>query len=351
MLAVTFPEANRIELVDVPVPRPGPGEVLVRVHASMVCATDLKVLTGRFPGVRYPHIPGHEWSGEVVETGGGVEDVAPGTRVGIEVHVGCGRCSRCLEGMYNICERYGDREAGHAHVGFTIPGGLAEYCAVPARAVHRLPEEVGYDQGAFTDNVGIALWAVERAELRPGERVLVVGPGAIGLLALQIAKGTAGRVAVAGTRATRLGLAERLGADALVDTRQSPDPVAAVRDALGGPPDAVIEFAGTKDAAELALRSCRRGGRVVLGGSTGLGTRLDIELSTIVRGQLDVRGALANPRWVSRRGLELIRSGAVQVEPLIGSHYPLLRFEDAWSEFFEGREALRVMLHPTGGAA
>ncbi|MDA8343917.1 MAG: alcohol dehydrogenase catalytic domain-containing protein [Thermaerobacter sp.] len=351
ILAVTFPEVNRVELRDVPVPSPGPGEALVRVWSTTICATDMKILTGKFPGVRYPHIPGHEWSGEVVEVGPGVGDLAPGTRVGIEVHVGCGHCQRCLEGMYNLCEHYGNRSEGHAHVGFTIPGGLAEYAVVPRRAMHILPDGVSYDEGAFTDNVGIALWAVERAEIRPGERVLVIGPGAIGLLALRIASLQAGRTAIAGTRADRLALGLQMGADATVDVAKEGDAAAAVRQALGGPADVVIEFAGTADAAQLALAACRRGGRVVLGGSTGIGTTLQIELATIVRGNLDVRGSLANPRWVSRRGLELIRSGMVDVRPLITHHFPLREFEAAWSTFFERKgSAIRVMLHPSGGA-
>ncbi len=351
ILAVTFPEVNRIELRDVPVPAPGPGEALVRVQSTTICATDMKILTGRFPGVRYPHIPGHEWAGEVVEVGPGVRDLAPGARVGIEVHVGCGHCQRCLEGMYNLCEHYGDRGEGHAHVGFTIPGGLAEYAVVPRRAMHLLPEGVSYDEGAFTDNIGISLWAVERAELRPGERVLIIGPGAIGLIALRIASLQAGRTVIAGTREDRLRLALQMGADAAVDVSRESDPAAAVRAALGGPADAVIEFAGTADAAQLGLAACRRGGRVVLGGSTGLGASLQMELATIVRGHLDVRGSLANPRWVSRRGLELLRSRTVDVNPLITHHFPLSEFETAWSTFFERKgSAIRVMLHPSGGA-
>lgn len=351
ILAVTFPEVNRIELRDVPVPTPGQGEALVRVWSSTICATDMKILTGKFPGVRYPHIPGHEWAGEVVEMGPQVSDLAPQDRVGIEVHVGCGHCQRCLEGMYNLCEHYGEIPEGHAHVGFTIPGGLAEYAVVPRRAMHMLPDGVSYDEGAFTDNVGIALWAVERAEIKPGERVLIVGPGAIGLLALRIASLQAGRTVIAGTREDRLQLALQFGADAAVDVRGEGDAATAVREALGGPADAVIEFAGTAEAAQLALAVCRRGGRVVLGGSTGLGTTMQVELSTIVRGHLDVRGSLANPRWVSRRGLELIRSGVVDVRPLITHHFALQEFETAWSTFFERKgSAIRVMLHPTGGA-
>jgi L-iditol 2-dehydrogenase len=350
MLAVEVSEPGRMGLrEDVPVPEPGPGEALVRVRATTICATDKKILDGRFPGVRYPHIPGHEWSGEVVATGPGVA-LRPGARVGVEVHVGCGQCGPCLEGRYNLCENYGRREMGHAHIGFTVPGGLAEYAAVPARALHELPEGVSFEEGAFTDNAGVALWAVERAAIPPGARVLVVGPGAIGLLALQMAAGSAGRLVLAGTRDERLAVGRSLGAEAVVNVGAVSDPVEAVRAALGGPADVVVEFAGTPEAAQLALLSARRGGRVVLGGSTGLGSVLSLELATVVRGELEVLGSLANPKGVSRRGLSLIASGRVKVLPLITHHFALREFPRAWETFFSRQGgALRVMMDPTGG--
>ena len=349
MKAVVFPEPGRFVVQEVPEPQVQPGQVLVRVLASMICATDMKVFTGRFAGVRYPHIPGHEWAGRVVAVGPGVDEVKVGDRVGIEVHVGCGRCQRCMEGLYNLCERYGQADHGHAHIGFTVPGGLAEYCAVPVRAVHRVPDSVSDEEAAFTDNIGVALWAVERARIQPGERVLVVGPGAIGLLALQLVRASgAGRVVLAGTRPDRLLLGEELGADAVVNVSEAADAVAAVRQAFGGAaPDAVVEFAGTGPAAELSLKSVRRGGRVVLGGSTGLGTTLNIDLSVIVRGHLEVYGSVANPRWVSARGLRLLERGVVQVKPLISHRFALHEFERAWTTYFDRSSgAVRVLLVP-----
>jgi L-iditol 2-dehydrogenase len=349
MLAVVYPRPNAMELREVAPPTPGPGQALVRVRATTICATDFKVYAGAFPGTRFPHIPGHEWSGDVVAVGPDVDEVAPGDRVGVEVHVGCGRCRRCLEGLYNLCENYGNVAKGHAHIGFTVPGGLAEYCTVPVRALHRLPAGLDYDQGAMTDNVGVALWAVERARLQAGETVAVVGPGAIGLLALQVARAMgAGWLALVGTRPERLRVAERLGADALIDASQV-DPVRAVRDLTAGRgADVVIEFAGTERAARDALHMARRGGRVVLGGATGPGRELaGVDLSVIVRGHLDVLGSVANPRGVSARGLALLARGAVDVRPLITHHLPLREFPRAWQLCQARAEgAIRVMLHP-----
>ncbi len=338
MTAVVFPRADAFEVTQIATPAPAAGEVLLRVRASMICATDRKVLAGKFAGVRFPHVPGHEFSGEVVALGDNVDGIDIGTPVGVEVHVGCGKCARCREGLYNLCLNYGRRETGHAHIGFTVPGGLAQYVSVPVAALHVLPDGVAFEQGAWTDNLGVALWALERGRVVRGERVVVIGPGAIGLCAAQLARALGAHVTCVGHAGERL---ER--------ARPFADEVLAVpADALAGTADAVIEFAGTADAARDALRYARRGGRVVLGGATGMGVELSgVELSTIVRGHLDVLGSVANPKRVSGRALPFLARGQVDVRPLITHRFALTRFAEAWATFTERRGgAIRVMLIP-----
>ena len=342
MRAVVFDRPGTFVIGNVPTPRPARGEALIRVRSSMVCASDQKILAGGFPATRFPHVPGHEFSGEVVATGDAVT-LAPGARVGVEVHVGCGTCDRCREGMYTLCLNYGNRETGHAHIGFTIGGGLAEYVAVPVAALHVLPDGISFDDGAWTDNLGIALWALERGRLAAGERVVVFGPGAIGLCVVQLARALgAGSVLL-------VGRGERLAR-----VRDLVDSVVGVSDVdrLKGTADLVVEFAGTADAARVAILTARRGGRVVLGGSTGVGTELSgVDLSTIVRGNIDVLGSLANPKGVSGRALTLLARGQVDVKRLVTHHFPLERFGDAWTTFTERRDgAIRVMLHPVEGS-
>jgi L-iditol 2-dehydrogenase len=244
--------------------------------------------------------------------------------------------------MYTLCLNYGKRETGHAHIGFTTAGGLAEYAAVPVAALHALPDGMSFDDGAWTDNLGIALWALERGRLAAGERVVVFGPGAIGLCAAQLARALgAGSVELVG-RGERLARVSDL-VDAVID--------AADVESLKASADLVVEFAGTADAARAAILTARRGGRVVLGGSTGLGTELSgVDLSTIVRGNIDVLGSLANPRGVSGRALTLLARGQVDVKRLVTHHFPLERFGEAWTTFAERRGgAIRVMLHPVEG--
>jgi L-iditol 2-dehydrogenase len=352
MLAVVFPKPNEFEIADVPPPEARAGEVLVRVKSTTICATDFKIFHGLYPGVTYPHIPGHEWGGEIAAVGSGVTGLQPGDKVGVEVHVGCGRCARCLEGLYNLCENYGRPGTGHAHIGFTVAGGLAEYCAIPARAAHRLPEGLDFDHGAFTDSVGIALWAFERAGSSPaGERVVILGPGAFGLLALQIARLSGAKEVIvigAGGDAPRLALARDLGADHTINVNEVDDPLEAVRELTAGRgADLVIEFAGTAEAGRLAVEMARRGGRVVLCGATSPGRKLEVDLSTIVRGHLNLYGSVANPRGISRRANILMQSGLVDIRPLITHHLPLSDFAQAWELFEERQEnVIRAMLHP-----
>ena len=352
MLAVVIPQPDEYKLADVPTPQAESGQVVIKVKSTTICATDLKLFHGLFPGVIYPHIPGHEWGGEIVQIGEGVTGLEPGDKVGVEVHVGCEACPPCREGLYNLCENYGHLETGHAHIGFTVPGGLAEYCAVPAKAVHVLPEGLDFDHGAFTDSVGIALWAFERAGgVRPGEIVAIVGPGNFGLLSVQIARGSgAGQVIAIGSThdAQRLTLARELGADSSLVVGEKGDTVAAVQKLTNGRgADLVIEFAGTADAARQAIELSRRGGRVVLCGATSPGRQLEIDLSTIVRGHLDIFGSVANPRGISKRANELMKCGLVDIRPLITHHMPLSEFPRAW-ELFQNRKegSIRIMLHP-----
>jgi L-iditol 2-dehydrogenase len=348
MKAIVYPKPNSFEVRELKRPVPAEGQALVRVMASTICATDLKILAGEFPGIKFPHIPGHEWSGEVFDVGKGVDELKPGDRVGAEPHVGCGRCRNCLRGLYNLCLNYGNVAKGHAHIGFTVPGGMEQYCVVSIKALHKLPPNLSFDEGAFTETVGVALYALERVGVSPGDDVLVIGPGAIGLAAVQLAKSMgAGKVVLAGTRKERLAKGRELGADDVVDVSRTDNPAAAVKGEFPQGPDVAIEVAGTEAAAGLAVNSVRRGGRVVLAGSTSPGKKLSVDISTITRGHLDIYGSVANPMWVCESALKLMGEGRVRVRPLMSGSYHLDQFGDAL-EAFKARKggAYRVMIHP-----
>ena len=355
MRAVVFTGQDEYQLTDVPDPGAGTDSVSLAVKSTTICATDVKILHGTVPFVTFPHIPGHEFGGEIVEVGSNVTGLQIGDLVGVEAHVGCGKCTRCSEGLYNLCENYGNRKSAHAHIGFTVAGGLAEYCAVPAKAVHPLPEGLTANHSAFTDTVGIVLWAFKRAGgVSGGETVAVVGPGALGLLAVQVARALgAGRVIVVGLPADgpRLELARRLGADDLVLAEPGLDPVRSVHELTNGKgADLVVEFAGSADAGRQSLEMARRGGRVVLGGATSPGRQLNVDLSLIVRGHLSVFGSVANPQSIARHANVMMQKGLIDITPLITHELPLSEFPWAWKMFTERiGDPIRIMMHPQEG--
>ncbi|MER7617211.1 2,3-butanediol dehydrogenase [Nonomuraea wenchangensis] len=269
MRAAVWHGAGDVRVEDVQVRPPGPGEVTIEVAYCGICGSDLHEYADgphAVPvgdphpesGVAAPLVLGHEFCGTVSETGDGVTGLVPGDRVAVEPHYRCGRCPRCLAGEYNICRHFG-------FAGLMGHGGLAERATVPAYMLHRLPEEVSLEQAAVFEPAAVALHAVRRATLRPGESVAVLGLGPIGLLVTRFAARHAarygGRVVAADRSAARRELALRLGAAATG---------ADLADLVGEEgADVTFEAVGSEDTLRASLAATRRGGRVMFLGLTG----------------------------------------------------------------------------------
>ena len=192
MQALVVLEPSRMEIHEVPVPVPGPNEVLARVRAVSICGTDVHLIRGDYPGFwppAFPFIPGHEWAGEIVALGPGVELYGwnVGDRVAGTSHDACGVCQKCVEGRYNLCENYGVPGL-HKQYGHSVQGVDAEYATHGVKAVFRLPAGLSFEEGALIDPASIALHVANRGGIRPGDTVAVTGGGAIGLLAGDAAK-------------------------------------------------------------------------------------------------------------------------------------------------------------------
>jgi 2-desacetyl-2-hydroxyethyl bacteriochlorophyllide A dehydrogenase len=243
--AVLIKAPHRLDVVPDQPRRPEAGEALVRVAWAGICGSDREVLAGHRPAsyVSYPLVPGHEWSGTVVEVGPGSPAELLGRKVVGEGFRSCLRCTACRRGETNLCE------AGYQETGFTQPGAWADYLTLPARLLHVLPADADLRAAAVLEPTV------------PGERVAVVGAGTLGLLAVQLlAAASPAELVVVHTKAAREELAIECGATALV----TPDRVGE----LAGRFDAVIEAAGASGTARLATTLARRGGRVVLTGLT-----------------------------------------------------------------------------------
>lgn len=237
MRAVVLTGPGEVTLQEVPTPAPGPMDVLCRVDSVYICGTDPHIIRGDYPGFwprSYPFTPGHEWAGTIVGVGEGAAKFGwtVGTRVADTSHAGCGYCRMCVTGHYNLCENYGREDLGHRQYGHYTAGAYAEYVVHSVRSVFRVPPSLSLEEAAAMDPASIALHAVKRGEMDPGDTVVVVGPGPMGLTVIQCAFALgAGRVIAVG-RGDRLTKAAELGAETVDFT--GVDPVEAVRDRTDG---------------------------------------------------------------------------------------------------------------------
>src|SRR5580698_10030277 len=235
----------------VAVPAPGPGQVLVDVHRAGICGTDVELFTRELPYFeqgksRFPLCPGHEWCGTVSATGAGVDERWAGARVTGDTMLGCGRCRRCASGRHHVC-------ADRSEIGITgWPGALAEKLLVPAGSLYRLPDGVDDRAGALVEPGGNALRAVTAAAAVPGTRLLVWGPGSIGLLVTAFARAAGADVDVVGLDSGRAELAKSFGATRYWTTGNLPPDTY----------DAVIDCTGDEAAPALALRFVEPAGRL-----------------------------------------------------------------------------------------
>jgi L-iditol 2-dehydrogenase len=321
-LVITGPGA--IGLQQIPDAAPGPGEVAIRPSFVGICGTDLELLAGVVDPayVRYPLVPGHEWSGVVTEAGPGVRDLEPGQQVVAEGIVPCRVCPACVRGETNLCEHYDE-------FGFTRPGAAAGQLIVPATLVHPLAASVGLAQAALAEPAAVAWRALRRGDLRPGDRLAVLGDGTIGLLVAHLAGLLSpAEVVVHGQRAEQAGLAADLGATGFE--------LAAAAGSGPGPYDLVIEAAGRPAAVESALALARRGGRVVLVGLAGAGATARLPVDDVVNNDLRIRASFAytSADWAEATGL--LNAGRLALRPLITHEFPLTEFAAAYRALRDG---------------
>jgi L-iditol 2-dehydrogenase len=348
MEALVVLEPNRFEIREVPVPVPGPNEVLARVRAVSICGTDIHLLRGDYPGFwppAFPFIPGHEWAGEIVALGVGAERLGwtVGERVAGTSHDACGVCQKCVEGRYNLCENYG-KPGLHKQYGHSVQGADATYVVHGVKAIFRLPDGLTFDEGAVVDPASIALHVANRGGVRPGDTVAVTGAGAIGLLAgdASLVRGAA-RVIVVERQAGRLAKAAAMGFET-VDS-SSADPVAAVRERTGGlGADVVLECAGVPATVQLALGMLRRGGRCAAVGIPTAG--VEIPMQRLVLDELELVGCRATAGEM-RHVMPLVEQGRIRVRDVMTHRFALHEYGRAVETFNDaGSGAIKIIIAP-----
>jgi L-iditol 2-dehydrogenase len=348
MKALVVLEPNHFEIQEVPVPVPGPDQVLARVRAVSICGTDAHLVRGDYPGFwppAFPFIPGHEWAGDIVALGPGAE--AYGWKIGDRVagtsHDACGVCQKCVEGHYNLCENYGVLSL-HKQYGHNVQGADATYVVHGVKAIFHLPDGLSYAEGAVIDPASIALHVANRGGVRPGDRVAITGAGAIGLLAgdAALVRG-ASRVIVLENNKVRLAKAAEFGFET-VDSG-GPDPVAAVRAATDGQGvEVVLECAGVPATVQLALGILRKGGRCA---AVGIPTKgVEIPMQRLVLDELELVGCRATAGEM-RHVMPLVEQGRMRVREVTTHHFALADYGQALATFNDpGSGAIKIIIEP-----
>ena len=351
MRALRLTTPGKFEIQDVKISHPGKGEVLCKIRAVAICGSDPEIIRGDLAGTWppvYPFTPGHEWSGEIVEIGPGVHGFEVGDRVAGEAHKGCGYCINCLQGRYTLCLNYGNNEAGHRHYGFTSPGAYAQYNVYSIKSIKKLDDKVSFREGALVDTGGVTLHGMEIAGITPGGTVAVIGPGPIGMIAMQYAKALgAARVIMIG-RGARLQAAKKFGADVLINF-ENEDPVTAVMEATEQfGVNEVIECSGAAGTLNQSVRMVAKGGSVILMGVPSDKVIEPLPFKHIVHNEIAIFGSRANPN-VSWKIIECIASKKVNVKDLITHTFPLEEFEKALDVFVNRKEGvIKVVIEPNG---
>ena len=304
---------DELSLVEKPVPEPGRAEVLVRIDAIAVCATDIEIIKHGLPAIidggspfNKGFTPGHEYMGTVVKLGPTVDEFEIGDRITVEVHAGCGRCQRCREGMYTSCLNYGYREKGHRANGFSTDGGFAEYAVNSVNTMVHVPDDMSDEEATLVVTAGTAMYGLDvMGGIIAGEPVVVIGPGPIGLMGVGVAKALgASPVILTGTRERRLEMGKRLGADHVVDVTKEDAVEAVQRITEGRGVHYVLECSGAPNALNEAARMVNRGGRICLAAFPA--EPVPVDLAYLVRNNIYVFGIRGEGKSATHRAAALM---------------------------------------------
>ncbi|WP_329282625.1 zinc-dependent alcohol dehydrogenase [Streptomyces sp. NBC_01451] len=331
--AVVTDLGKPLEIQDLPVPEPGPGQVLVRMEASGLCHTDIHAAHGDWPvKPRPPFVPGHEGVGPVTAVGEGVSADLVGKRVAIPwLGSSCGTCRYCVSGWETLCE-------SQVNSGYSVDGCYAEYAVANARAVVPVPDGVSSFDAAPLTCAGVTTYkAIKVAHVVPAERVAIFGVGGLGHLAVQYARLVGGFVTAVDLEPDKLGLAHRLGADQLVNARTH-DPVEEIRKAGGA--DVAVVLAASSEAFEQAYRSLNRGGRLVMVGLPADDASINVPIFETVLGGISVIGSIVGTRQDLSEVFALHAAGRTQV---IAEPRRLDQVNESFDEVLGGRAEARLV--------
>ncbi len=302
-------------------PKPGPGEVLLRIQLIGICGSDMHVYHGKHPYTNYPVVQGHEFSAIVEQVGEGVTNLKPGMKVTSMPQIYCGKCAPCRRGDYQICDQLKVQ-------GFQAPGCAQELWLTSVEKVVPLPDDFTIEQGAMVEPLAVGVHAVRRAGKLAGKNVVVLGAGPIGNLLAQVAAAEAAKVLITDISEYRLELASKCGIQLTSNPKQE-SLKDAVRRAFGADGfEVAFECVGVEKTMEDAIENIQKGGTIVVVGV--FGEKPCINLGFVQDRELNIKGTLMYQAQDYHKAIELIATGKVNVQPLISKVFPFIQYLEAY---------------------
>ena len=343
MLQQVMTAPREIRFDRVPVPQPGPGQVLVKIKRIGICGSDIHVYHGKHPYTKYPVTQGHEVSGRIAAVGEGVTGFRVGQKVTIEPQVFCGKCHPCTHGKYNLCESL-------KVMGFQTTGTASEYFAVDQSKIDVLPEAMDYNEGAMIEPLAVTVHAAKRAGDVKGLNVCVMGCGPIGILLIQSLKAFgAAKVLATDVSDYRLELAKQCGADVTVNTKNA-EFGRAMLDAFGpDKADIIYDCAGNDITMDQAIQNARKGSTIILVAVyAGLA---HCDLAKLNDSELDLNTTMMYRHEDYVDAIRLVGEGKIQLQPLMSKHFAFQDYLAAYEYIDNNRETTMkviVDVDPTG---
>ena len=336
MIQQVMTEPKKITFRNIPVPAPGPDQVLVKIKKIGVCGSDIHVYHGTHPYTSYPVTQGHEVSGQIARLGEYVTGLEVGQKVTIEPQVFCGRCYPCLHGKYNLCENL-------KVMGFQTTGTASEYFAVDASKVTPIPEKLTYSEGAMLEPLAVAVHAAKRFPDLKGCKAVVLGSGTIGALLIQALKALgASQVLATDISDTRLALAKEIGADFTVNTMKE-DYKTALLEAFGpDKADVIYECAGTDITMDQAIQNARKGSTIIL--VAVFGKLASIDLAKLNDSELDLNTSMMYRHEDYVDAIRFVNEGSVRLKPLQSARFAFADYQKAYEYIDANREICMKVL-------
>ncbi|MCR9060782.1 MAG: alcohol dehydrogenase catalytic domain-containing protein [Rhodobacteraceae bacterium] len=337
MLAAYLVKPGRFELRNVPMPSVGDDQVLVKIARTGICGTDMHIFNGHYAADKLPLIPGHEFTGTVVETGKDVEGTKVGQSVVVDMNIGCGHCYWCRRNEILNCP---DMQ----QMGITINGAFAEFIAVPARLVIAAPDKTPQAVLALTEPLACVVRAARKARITFGQSVVVIGAGPIGNLHVQLLRTIgAAPIIVSDISRDRVRLALEAGADyGVTDPAELEATVMRATEGRGA--DIVIESVGHPSLYQTAMQLIRKGGHIAAFGLTGAGETLPVDILQTILEENSIKGSVAGMGQDMHDSLTLLTHGRIRTEAFAGATFPLADIQSAFDSLVDRPEDLKTQI-------